>query len=210
MKEIRFHEYWRSGAAWRVRIALALKGLSVTSISHDLRTGAQRDPAYMALNPQGLVPALEIDGTVLTQSLAIIEWLEDTYPNPPLLPSSPIARAHVRAMCNIIACDTHPLQNLRVQQWLSSQSVDVQNWNERWIGDGLTTLEALVARHGKGYCYGATPSMADCLLLPQLYSARRFGIDTSTFPSLISVEKHAMNEPAIRNTSPDNHPERDL
>jgi maleylpyruvate isomerase len=209
MSTMRFHEYWRSGAAWRVRIALALKGLSVIGVNHDLRIGAQREPAYTALNPQGLVPALEIDGDILTQSLAILEWLEEVHPNPPLLPSSPIGRAHVRAMCNVIACDTHPLQNLRVQQWLRGEGVDVERWNARWIGDGLKAFEALVQRHGNGFCYGAMPTMADCLLLPQLYSARRFGVDTRCYPSLAAVESTALRYASVGDTHPDNHPDRD-
>ncbi|GGI84620.1 maleylacetoacetate isomerase [Polymorphobacter multimanifer] len=204
-----FHEYWRSGAAWRVRMALGLKGLTVTSVTHDLRTGEQRDAGYTALNPQGLVPAIEAAGGIITQSLAILEWLEETHPTPPLLPAEPMARAQVRSMCGLIACDIHPLQNLRVQQWLKAEGADVAAWNTRWIGDGLVALDTLVAAQGGGFCHGGTPTMADCLLLPQLYSARRFGVEVDGFKALLAVEARAMTVPAIAASHPERHPDAD-
>lgn len=199
------HEYWRSGAAWRVRMALGLKGLAITSVNHDLRTGDQRAPDYTTLNPQGLVPAIETDRGVITQSLAILEWLEETHPAPALLPVDPMARAQVRSMCGLIACDIHPLQNLRVQQWLKAAGVDIASWNCRWIGDGLEALELHVQSHGTGFCHGDKPTMADCLLLPQLYSARRFDVDVSRFKALLAVEKRSMSIPAVAATHPEKH-----
>jgi maleylpyruvate isomerase len=204
-----FHEYWRSGAAWRVRMALGLKGISASSISHDLRTGEQRDPLYVALNPQALVPAIEAEGGIITQSLAILEWLEETHPQPALLPADPMARAQVRSMCGLIACDMHPLQNLRVQQWLKAEAVDVTAWNTRWIGDGLAALETLVAAQPGRFCHGDAPTMADCLLLPQLYSARRFGVEVASFKALLAVEAKAMMVPEIAASHPERHPNAD-
>lgn len=209
MTDLIFHEYWRSGAAWRVRMALSLKGLHPQVVAHDLRTGAQRAPAYTALNPQGLVPALETPTGIITQSLAILEWLEETHPEPPLLPQDPMARAQVRSMCALIACDIHPLQNLRVQQWLKANDRQPDAWNQRWIGDGLHALEILVQQYGQGFSHGPQPTMADCLLLPQLYSARRFNVDVSAYLALLTVEATALKIPTIATTHPDNHPNKD-
>lgn len=201
-----FHEYWRSGAAWRVRIALALKAVPHSALQHDLLRAEHRDAAYTALNPQGLVPALETPDGLITQSLAILEWLEETHPSPALLPESPLARAQVRAQCALIACDIHPLQNLRVQQWLKALDLDTAPWNQRWIGDGLAALETLVAAQGEGWCHGSAPSLADCLLLPQLYSARRYSVDLTPYPHLLTVEARALAHPDIARTHPDHHP----
>lgn len=209
MSGLILHDYWRSGAAWRVRIVLNLKGVPYDSISHDLRLDAQRAAAYRAINPQALVPSLEVDKTVLTQSLAILEWLEETYPEPPLLPAEPLARAQVRAMCGLIACDIHPLQNLRVQQWLAAAGVDRKAWNARWISEGLGALEVQVQKFGSGCCYGAVPTLADCLLLPQLYSARRFDVPLDAYPALLAVEAVLSTLPPIAAAHPDRHPAAD-
>jgi maleylpyruvate isomerase len=201
------HGYWRSGAAWRVRIALALKGLDWRSVPHDLRIGAQEDPAYRAINPQGLVPALNTGHAVLTQSLAIIEWLDEAYPQVPILPADPLHRAHVRAIALAIACDTHPLANLRVQQALrrdlGADDAQVAAWLTRWIGGGLDAVAALVARHGGLYAVGDTPTLADCCLIPQIYGARRFGIDPARWPALVAIETRLLALPAIAATHPD-------
>jgi maleylpyruvate isomerase len=209
MTDLVFHEYWRSGAAWRVRMALALKGVAVTSVSHDLSAGEQRTAAYLALNPQGLVPAISVDGAVIAQSLAILEWLEEVYPTPALLPDAPLARARVRALCGVIACDIHPLQNLRVQKWVKKQGLDPMVWNQHWIGEGLAALETLVTQPDGGsgtFCHGDTPTMAECLLLPQLYAARRFEVDTSAYSALSAIEARALAVPAIADSHPDRQP----
>lgn len=210
---MRLHGYWRSGAVWRVRIALHLKGIPFASVPHDLRRGDQRDPAFLALNPQGLVPALEAEGQVLTQSLAIIEWLDEVYPDPPLLPATPAQRATVRAMAALIACDIHPLNNLRVLKALEAEfgaSPDVRRqWIARWLGAGFAALEPMVARHGAGFAFGGTPGMVDCLLVPQVGSARRFGVDLSAWPAIVAAADHAARHPAFIAAAPENQPDAD-
>lgn len=198
------HGYWRSGAAWRVRLALALKGLEHATCAHDLRTGAQRADGYRQLNPQGLVPALdcgEAGVAPLTQSLAIIEWLEETHPAPALLPGDTLGRARVRAMAQIIACDVHPLGNLRVLQALKgdigASDDQVQAWLARWMGDGLAALEAMVTGWGAGFAYGDAPGLVECCLVPQLYAARRFGVSLDAFPRLVAIDARCAALPAF-------------
>lgn len=207
------HGYWRSGTSYRTRIALNLKGLAYETAALDLRTGAQRSDAYLRLNPQGLVPALETgDGQVLTQSPAILEWLEETHPTPPLLPSDALGRAQVRAMAALIGCDMHPLNNLRVLKAVRGLGADqpgVDAWAARWIIDGFHALEALVVRHGDGWCWGATPTLADCYLIPQLYSARRFNVDLTAFPRLTEIETRAGLHPAFVAAAPENQTDAD-
>ncbi|MGV8928552.1 MAG: maleylacetoacetate isomerase [Brevundimonas sp.] len=207
------HGYWRSSAAYRTRIALALKGLSYAQQGIDLRTGAQRSAAFVALNPQGMVPALEVDGAVLTQSPAILEWLEDMHPNPALLPANPLDRAHVRAMSALIGCDIHPLNNLRVGKALrdtfGADQAAVDAWAGRWILPGFEALEALVARHGGGWCFGDAPSLADCYLIPQIYSARRFNVPLEAFPRLLAIDTAAAAHPAFIAAHPDAQPDAD-
>ena len=207
------HGYWRSGTSYRTRIALNLKGLAYETAPVDLRTGAQTSDAYRALNPQGLVPALETDdGLVLTQSPAILEWLEETCPTPALLPSLPADRAVVRAMAALIGCDIHPLNNLRVLKAVRALGADqagVDAWAGRWILDGFAALEALVVRHGEGWCFGAAPTLADCYLMPQLYSARRFNVDLAAFPRLLEIEARAEVHPAFIAALPENQPDAD-
>lgn len=207
------HGYWRSGTSYRTRIALNLKGVEYRQATLDLRTGAQKSDAYLRLNPQGLVPALEADdGLVLTQSPAILEWLEETRPEPPLLPRDAAGRAQVRAMAALIGCDIHPLNNLRVLKavrGLGADQAGVDAWAGQWIIDGFTALEALVVRHGEGWCFGATPSLADCYLMPQLYSARRFNVDLAAFPRLLEIEARAEAHPAFIAAVPENQPDAD-
>lgn len=195
MSMLRLHGYWRSSAAYRVRIALNLKGVAYAQVTHDLRTGAQREAAFKALAPQGLVPAVEHEGLVLTQSPAILEWIEEQWPQPALLPSDAQGRAIVRSMAALIGCDIHPLNNLRVLQALKgdlgADQAAVDHWIARWIRDGFAALETLVARHGRGFAFGDRPGLADCYLVPQLYSAERFGIDLSAFPALVAVGEKA-------------------
>jgi len=205
------HGYWRSGTSYRTRIALNLKGLSYDQVGVDLRTGAQRSGDYLALNPQGLVPALVTDGgDVLSQSPAILEWLEETFPQPALLPSDPVARAQVRAMAAVVGCDIHPLNNLRVLKAIKAIGADeaaTQGWIAQWIVSGFDALEAMVANHGRGWCYADTPTLADCYLIPQIYSARRFNVDLSAYPNLLAIETRAQAHPAFAAAHPDRQPD---
>ena len=207
------HGYYRSTAAWRVRIALNLKGLTAEHRFHHLRRGEQRDADYTRLNPQGLVPALETPSGVVTQSVAIMEALEDGWPEPPLLPRDPHERALVRSMVGLIACDIHPLNNLRVLKALredfGADQTQVDAWAARWITAGFTALEALVARHGAGWCFGEAPGMADCCLIPQIYSAERFNADLAAFPRLLEIAARAADHPAFTAAHPDRQPDAD-
>jgi maleylpyruvate isomerase len=207
------HNYWRSGTSYRTRIALNLKGLRYEQRTYDLRTGAQRDPAYAALNPQPLVPALEVDGQVLTQSPAILEWLEERHPEPPLLPEGAEARAIVRAMAALIGCDVHPLNNLRVVAALRTEfgadGAAVKRWMARWIGEGFAALETLIERHGGTFAYGDTPTFADCYLVPQLYAAERFEVDVTPYPRLLAAANAARALPAVVAAHPDRQPDAD-
>lgn len=182
------HGYWRSSAAYRVRLALGLKGLAYDSVSHDLRTGAQRDEGYRRLQPQGLVPVLETEDGPLIQSPAILEWLEERYPDPPLLPRDTHGRAVVRAMAAIVACDIHPINNLRVltrlRHDMKADEEAARGWIGQWVAEGFSALETLIARHGGDYAYGDTPTLADCHILPQVYNAERFAVDLAPYPLL--------------------------
>jgi len=202
-----FHDYWRSGASYRVRIALNIKGLPYERASHDLRQGAHRLPSYRAINPQGLVPALEVDGMPLTQSGAIIEWLDERYPTPPLMPADPDGRAIVRAMSKIVACDIHPLNNSRVlnylRQTLDCDEARVLGWIATWMRSGFAALEELVAQHGGRFAYGDALSMADCHLVPQFYGAQRFNVATGDFPHLTAVVDNALAEEPVRLAHPE-------
>jgi maleylpyruvate isomerase len=207
------HGYWRSGAAWRVRIALALKGVGYAQVTHDLRTGAQKDPGFLTRSPQGLVPALDIGEAVLIQSLAILEWLDERYPEPSLLPTGLTARAQVRAMAAAIACDIHPLNNLRVLQSLRSDfkadANQVNEWIARWVMPGFTALEAMITRHGGTFAFGDTPTIADCCLIPQVYSARRFGVDLGAFSRIRGVDTHCAGLAAFFQAQADGQPDAD-
>ncbi|MEH6665188.1 MAG: maleylacetoacetate isomerase [Brevundimonas sp.] len=208
------HGYWRSGTSYRTRIALNLKGLGYEQAGIDLRLGIQKSDAYLSMNPQGLVPALETDGAVLTQSPAILEWLEEAHPEPPLLPPDPVARARVRAMAALVACDIHPLNNLRVLKALresfGADQAATDAWAARWITTGFEALEALVGRHGDGWCFGAAPTLADCCLVPQIYSARRFNTPLDAFPRILAIEERAAAHPAFMAAHPDRQPDADV
>jgi maleylpyruvate isomerase len=206
------HSYWRSGAAYRTRIALNLKGLEYEQRDVDLRRRAHKTPEYLALNPQGMVPALEVEGAVLTQSVAILEWLEEMYPQPALLPSALLDRARVRAMAALIGSDIHPLNNLRVLgavRGLGADQAGVDAWAGGWIAAGFAALEQMVAEDGDGWSFGAAPTLADCYLIPQLYSARRFNLDLSPWPRLLAVEQAAETHPAFVAAHPDKQPDAD-
>lgn len=207
---MRLHGYFRSAASWRVRIALNLKGLAAEQVSYHLRRGEQRAPAYLALNPQGLVPALELDdGAVLTQSLAIIEWLDETYPEPALLPHDPLRRAKVRAFALALAADTHPLQNLKVLEALRGHGLaeaDVTAWAAEVNATGLAGCESLASPEG-AYCFGDAPTLADICLVPQLGNARRFGVDVTRFPRLLGCEAACLQLPAFADAAPARQPD---
>lgn len=210
---IDLHGYWRSGTSYRTRIALNLKGLDYRQHTLDLRKGEQKSPDYLRLQPQGLVPALEVDGQVLFQSPAIIEWLEERYPDPPLLPANVEDRALVRAMAAIIGCDIHPLNNLRVLKALrhdfSADQATIDAWAGRWIAEGFTALEPLVARHGKGFAWGDRPGLIDVYLVPQAYSAERFGVALDAWPAIARAVEAALAHPAIAAAAPDLQPDAD-
>ena len=200
------HGYWRSGAAYRVRIALNLNSLAATPANVDLRTGAQRGAGHRAIQPQGLVPAIEGEDGALIQSGAIIEWLEERWPEPPLLPAAPGDRAIVRAMAAVIGCDIHPLNNLRVlnalRDDLGMSEAQVSAWIARWVGEGFAALETMIARHGDGFAFGSSPPLADCYLVPQLYSAERFAVDTEPYPKLVAAAERARALPAFAAADP--------
>lgn len=210
---IDFHGYFRSSSSYRCRIALNLKGIeSRFHPVHLLRDGGQqKSEAYRALNPQGLVPSFEVDGDVLTQSPAILEWIEEVHPEPPLLPEGAVARARVRAVCAAIGCDIHPLQNLRVLQHIEAEyGADAEGkaaWCRRWIGEGLAACEALLAGQGGAFCFGDTPGMADVYLVPQMFSADRFGLDLTPMPRLRAVRAACEALPAFAGAHPSRQPD---
>lgn len=201
------HGYWRSGTSYRTRIALNLKGLSYTQVPVNLLAGEQRDEAFRALNPQGLVPALIAGDRALTQSSAILEWLEECYPEPPLLPSEPDARAIVRAMAMTVACDIHPLNNLRVlkalKNDLAADDAARDAWVARWIAEGFSALEVMIARYGGRYAYGDRVTLADCHIVPQVYSAQRFNVSLDSYPALLRAAEEAGAVPEISAAHPD-------
>jgi|SRR5664279_143887 len=211
---MKLFDYFRSSAAYRVRIALNLKGLAPERTFVHLRRGAQRDDAYLAVNPQGLVPALVTDGgAVLTQSLAIIEYLDETHPSPPLLPSDPEARARVRALALAVACDIHPIDNLRVLRYLlhtvgvSEEQKDA--WYKYWIDVGLEALEIKLARDpatGR-FCHGDTPTLADICLVPQMANARRVKMDLVPYPTLTRIDAACQALPAFAAAEPSRQPD---
>jgi maleylacetoacetate isomerase/maleylpyruvate isomerase len=202
---------WRATAPYRVRIGLALKGVTYDYVPIDLIAGQQREPAYKAVNPQGLTPALDLgDGHILTQSLAILEWLEETRPEPPILPSDPLDRHAVRCMADIIACDIHPLNNTRIGRALNKLGVSKEDntaWVHRWIVDGFDSLEPMIARYGKGFAFGDTPTMADCCLVPQVYSANRFELDLTPYPAIRAAAERAAEHPAFQAAHPNKQPD---
>ncbi len=205
------HGFWRSSAAYRVRIALNLKGIAVEHRFRHLRRGEQRDAAYLALNPQGLLPALELEdggGTVLTQSLAIVEYLDETHPEPPLLPRDPVARARVRAFALAIAAEVHAVQNLKVLNRLKTLGhgqEEANAWAHDTIAEGLAACEALTRAGGASgpFLFGAAPGLADLCLVPQLYNARRFGVDLSAMPRLLLVEAACAELPTFQAAAPE-------
>jgi maleylpyruvate isomerase len=211
---VKLYDYFRSSAAFRVRIALNLKGLALERVSVHLRKGGQRASEYLSLNPQGLVPALVTDeGNVLTQSLAIIEWLDETYPQPPLLPSDRSGRARVRSIALAIACDIHPIDNLRVLNYLTGTlgATDEQRngWYKYWIDVGLEALETRLAQDAATgrFCHGERPTLADVCLVPQLANARRVAFDLTPYPTLMRIEAACLALPAFADAAPAKQPD---
>jgi len=204
---VKLHGYFRSSAAFRVRIALNLKGLAYENIFHHLVKGEQKATDYLSLNPQGLVPALEVEGDVLTQSLAICEYLDERYPDPPFLPADPLARAKVRAFAQVIACDIHPVQNLKVLKRVKSlaDGDTAKVWARDTIAEGLAACAALIAGKPGPYCFGADVTLADILLIPQIANARRF--DAPVPARLLDVEQACLALEAFRRALPENQPD---
>jgi maleylacetoacetate isomerase len=211
---MRFHGYFRSSSSYRCRIAFNLKGLAPEFVPvHLVKDGGQqRMPEYRALNPQALVPTLEVDGLVLTQSPAILEWLDETHPQPRLLPEAPAVRAAVRAFCAVIACEIHPLQNLRTLQYLETHygqgPEGKEAWCQRWIGDGLAACEALLEkRPPTRFAFGDAPGMAEVYLVPQMFSAQRFKVDTADMPRLRAIWAACESLPAFSDAHPSRQPD---
>ncbi len=212
MPELILYDYWRSSAGYRVRIALNLKELDYQHESvHLVREGGeQKMPAYRAINPQGLVPALQVGSETLTQSLAIIEWLDERYPEPALLPATAIAKAKVRALALMVACDIHPLNNLRVMKWLKQEAEltdeTYMRWYHHWIIEGFTAFEKqLVLYQGNSqFCAGEQAGIADICLIPQVYNAERFNCDISNFPRIKKIAEYCRKIPAFEKALPEN------
>jgi maleylpyruvate isomerase len=208
---MRLYSFFRSSAAFRVRIALNLKGVDYETVSVQLPSGRHRAADFLALNPQATVPTIDDDGTILWQSLAIIEYLDSRYPAPRLIPAEPVARARVQALSQAIACEIHPLNNLRVLKYLRGElaldEAAVAKWYRHWIAEGFAPLETLVRRFGRGYCFGETVTMADVCLVPQVFNARRFDCDLAPYPALVEIADRLRAEPAFARAEPAAQPD---
>ncbi len=210
---MKLYGFFRSSAAYRVRIALNLKGIAGEQEFRHLRRGEQRQPEYLALNPQGLVPTLVDGETVIGQSLAIVEYLEEIRPEPPLLPNDPAGRARVRQLAEIVACDIHPLNNLKVLDYLRNelgQSEDAVNaWYRHWVESGLAAFEALLSSSPATgtFCHGDRPGLADLCLVPQLYNARRFDCDVGALTTILRIDEACRALPAFADAAPERQPD---
>jgi maleylpyruvate isomerase len=210
---MKLHGYFRSSAAFRVRIALNLKGLAYENAFVHLRKGDQRSASYLGVNPQALVPTLEDGPAVLTQSMAIVEYLDETHPTPPLLPASPAERARVRALAQVVACDIHPVDNLRVLQYLQHElradEAAVGRWFNHWIALGFAGLEAMLARDkatGR-FCHGDAPGLADICLVPQVFNSKRYALDLAPYPTIARIHEACMRLPAFDQAQPSKQPD---
>jgi maleylacetoacetate isomerase len=208
---MRLYDYWRSSSAYRVRIALRLKGIEHEQLPVNLKLGVQRTLDYLAHNPQGLVPALDTGAGTLTQSLAIIEWLDETYPQPPLLPPKSEGRAAVRALALQLACEMQPVNNLRVLQYLQGRlgldERDVHAWYRHWIAEGFMSLERCLADTAGTYCFGDEITLADLCLVPQVYNARRYSCDLEPFPTIVRIDAACLKLPAFAESRPERQPD---
>ncbi|HKE96953.1 MAG TPA: maleylacetoacetate isomerase [Povalibacter sp.] len=210
---MKLYTFFRSSAAFRVRIALNVKGVQYESIPKAFAKNEHRAAAYLALNPQGLIPALDDDGAVLSQSLAIIEYLDERFPSPPFLPVTPLDRARVRSMALAIACEIHPLNNLRVLNYLrgplKQDDGGVNTWYRHWVTEGFRGLEQQARAYSvrQRFCYGDSLSLTDILLVPQMFNARRFDTDLSAFPTLVAISTHLESLPAFAAARPEVQPD---
>lgn len=210
---LQLYSYFRSSAAFRVRIALHAKRLAFDTVATSLIDNRQRSPEYLSLNPQGLVPALATDGAVISQSLAIIEYLDERYPEPPLLPQDALGRALVRSMTLAVACEIHPLNNLRVLNYLREHAKldddGVSRWYRHWIAAGFAALEVLTRTHSSAarYCYADTLTVADIYLVPQMFNARRFKCDLTPYPTLTRISSHLETLDAFARAAPEQQPD---
>jgi len=209
---MKMYGFFRSGTSHRLRIALNLKGLSYEQVAVDLRKEQHLDEAYRAINPQQLVPALDIGGEVLTQSPAIIEWLEERYPTPALLPADPLQRARVRALAAIVGCDIHPVNNRRILEALrhrfAADAAAINDWCATWIGDGFDAFDALLRTQGqRPFVCGAQPTLAEVYLVPQIESARRFQVDLERWPRLMEIDAHCGRLEAFSRAAPAAQPD---
>ncbi|HEX8127315.1 MAG TPA: maleylacetoacetate isomerase [Allosphingosinicella sp.] len=207
MAKPRLFDYFRSSACYRVRIALNLKGVDYEAVPVNLVEGGQKAPEYRAVNPQGLIPALEMDGRLLTQSLAIAEYLDSTRPEPRLVPADPADAAHVRALALAVACDIHPLNNLRVLKYLSGPlglpQEERDSWYGHWVGEGFAALESMAAPRAGRFLFGDSPTLADICLVPQMFNARRFDVPLDDYPTLVRVDEAARGLDAFAAAHPD-------
>ena len=209
---MKLYGYWRSSATYRVRIALALKNLAYDYEPVNLLKGEQREPAYLKKNPNGLVPTLQIgDGALLTQSLAIIEYLEETHPDPTLLPGGAVARANARAIAATLASEAQPFGNVRIQNYLKKErgfdEAAMTDWMNRWPGGAMAAVEKILARTAGGFCVGDVPGLADCFLVPQMYAAKRFGVDVAGLTKTNEIFERCSKHPAFIKAHPDNQPD---
>lgn len=202
--KITLYHYWRSSCSWRVRWALAHKGISFDDVAVNLLANEQNSPAYLAKNPGGFVPALEINGEFFGESLAMLEWIEETFRNNPLLPQNPNDRMRVRQMCQMIASGIQPIQNLSVMRMYSSDAGEQAKWARHWIAKGLDKLEQLVSQHAGTYCFGGALTLADLCLVPQIYNANRFNVDMTAYPTLNRINQLCLTIPECQASAPQN------
>lgn len=210
---MKLYNYFRSGTSHRIRIAMNYKGLDYEYVTVNLAQDEQLGGAFKALNPQGLVPVLQADDLKLYQSPAILEWLEEVYPKHPLLPKDATGRVQVRALSAMIGCDIHPINNRRILQYLRNEldvkEDEVLTWCQRWMDEGFTALETILAADTNrgNFCYGDSPTFADCYLIPQVYSARRFKVDLTPYPNIVAIDEHCHTLPAFIDAEPAKQPD---